>query len=73
MPTSTSPPSAPPPIYVGAVNEKMLELTGALADGVELGLSPAPAYVEWSWARIVAGAGPPDGPRPISTWCRWSW
>jgi 5,10-methylenetetrahydromethanopterin reductase len=44
------------PLYVGAVNEKMLELSGALADGVELGAIASPAYVKWAWERIMAGA-----------------
>jgi 5,10-methylenetetrahydromethanopterin reductase len=44
------------PLYVGAVNRKMLELSGALADGVELGAIASPSYVRWSWARIAAGA-----------------
>ncbi len=44
------------PVYVGAVNAKMMELGGALADGVELGAITSPGYVRWSRERIEAGA-----------------
>jgi 5,10-methylenetetrahydromethanopterin reductase len=44
------------PIYVGAVNGRMLQASGAWADGVELGAIVSPGYVEWSWSQIVAGA-----------------
>ncbi len=44
------------PLYVGAVNQKMLELSGALADGVELGAIASPSYVRWAWELIAAGA-----------------
>jgi len=44
------------PIYVGAVNARMLRASGAWADGVELGALVSPGYVRWSWAHIEAGA-----------------
>jgi 5,10-methylenetetrahydromethanopterin reductase len=44
------------PIYVGAVNRRMLGAAGAWADGVELGAIVSPGYVRWSWDQIVAGA-----------------
>jgi 5,10-methylenetetrahydromethanopterin reductase len=34
----------------------MLEASGALADGVELGAITSPGYVRWAWERIAAGA-----------------
>jgi 5,10-methylenetetrahydromethanopterin reductase len=44
------------PIYVGAVNARMLEVSGALADGVQLGAITSPGYVRWAWDRVAAGA-----------------
>ncbi len=44
------------PVYVGAVNGRMLEAAGAWADGVQLGAIVSPGYLRWSWERIVAGA-----------------
>ncbi len=44
------------PMYVGAVNAKMLQAAGAWADGVELGAAVSPGYARWSWQQIVAGA-----------------
>lgn len=44
------------PIYVGAVNAKMLQASGAWADGVELGAIVSPGYARWSWQQIVHGA-----------------
>ncbi len=45
------------PIYVGAVNGRMLRAAGQWADGVELGAIVSPGYVRWAWHEIVAGAG----------------
>jgi len=45
------------PIYVGAVNGRMLRAAGRWADGVELGAIVSPGYVRWAWHEIVAGAG----------------
>jgi 5,10-methylenetetrahydromethanopterin reductase len=44
------------PIYVGAVNRRMLRASGAWADGVQLGAIVSPGYVRWSWAQIARGA-----------------
>jgi 5,10-methylenetetrahydromethanopterin reductase len=44
------------PIYVGAVNGRMLQAAGAWADGVLLGAIVSPGYVRWSWAQIARGA-----------------
>jgi 5,10-methylenetetrahydromethanopterin reductase len=44
------------PIYVGAVNRRMLQAAGAWADGVQLGAIVSPGYARWAWQQIVAGA-----------------
>ena len=44
------------PVYVGAVNGRMLRASGAWADGVQLGAIVSPGYVRWSWEQIVRGA-----------------
>jgi len=44
------------PIYVGAVNGRMLRAAGARADGVQLGAIVSPGYARWSWAQIARGA-----------------
>jgi 5,10-methylenetetrahydromethanopterin reductase len=44
------------PVYVGAVNARMLEASGALADGVQLGAITSPGYVRWARDRVTAGA-----------------
>jgi 5,10-methylenetetrahydromethanopterin reductase len=44
------------PLYVGAVNERMLEASGELADGVELGAITSPGYTRWARERILRGA-----------------
>jgi 5,10-methylenetetrahydromethanopterin reductase len=44
------------PIYLGPVNRRMLEASGALADGVELGALMTPGYIGWAWQQIEAGA-----------------
>jgi 5,10-methylenetetrahydromethanopterin reductase len=49
----------PPPgirIDVGAVNARMMEAAGELADGVQLGALVSPAYARWSCERLAAGA-----------------
>jgi len=43
------------PLYVGAVNEKMLEAAGELADGVELGGITSLGYARWARERVEAG------------------
>jgi len=44
------------PVYVGAVNARMLQVSGALADGVELGALTSPGYARWAWEHIASGA-----------------
>jgi len=44
------------PVYVGAVNKKMMEAGGAWADGVYLGAITSPGYVRWSRERMAEGA-----------------
>jgi 5,10-methylenetetrahydromethanopterin reductase len=49
------------PIYVGAVNRRMLEASGTLADGVYLGAITSPGYVAWASQQLRTGAeGVPD-------------
>jgi 5,10-methylenetetrahydromethanopterin reductase len=44
------------PVYVGAVNGRMLSAAGAWADGVQLGAIVSPGYTRWSWQQIARGA-----------------
>jgi 5,10-methylenetetrahydromethanopterin reductase len=44
------------PIYVGAVNRRMLEASGTLADGVYLGAITSPGYVAWASQQVRTGA-----------------
>ncbi|HEY3209770.1 MAG TPA: LLM class flavin-dependent oxidoreductase [Actinomycetota bacterium] len=44
------------PVYVGAVNRKMMEAAGAWADGVYLGAITSPGYVRWARERMAEGA-----------------
>ena len=44
------------PVYVGAVNERMLRAAGGLADGVQLGAIVSPGYARWCWQQIAQGA-----------------
>jgi 5,10-methylenetetrahydromethanopterin reductase len=44
------------PVYVGAVNARMLRAAGAHADGVQLGAIVSPGYARWAWQEISAGA-----------------
>jgi 5,10-methylenetetrahydromethanopterin reductase len=44
------------PIYVGAVNGRMLAASGAWADGVQLGAIVSPGYARWSSEQIARGA-----------------
>jgi 5,10-methylenetetrahydromethanopterin reductase len=41
---------------VGAVNGRMLEAAGELADGVQLGALVSPAYATWARKRLAVGA-----------------
>jgi 5,10-methylenetetrahydromethanopterin reductase len=44
------------PVYVGAVNRRMVEAAGAWADGVYLGAITSPGYVRWARQRMAEGA-----------------
>lgn len=44
------------PLYVGAVNRRMLEASGRLAEGVYLGAITSPGYTRWAAARVAEGA-----------------
>lgn len=44
------------PLYAGAVNRRMLQLSGRLVDGVELGAITSPGYARWAWEQVAAGA-----------------
>jgi 5,10-methylenetetrahydromethanopterin reductase len=44
------------PVYVGAVNGRMLQAAGAWADGVQLGAIVSPGYLSWSWQQVAHGA-----------------
>jgi 5,10-methylenetetrahydromethanopterin reductase len=44
------------PVYVGAVNARMLRAAGAYADGVQLGAIVSPGYASWASQQIAAGA-----------------
>ncbi len=44
------------PVYVGAVNARMLRAAGQYADGVQLGAIASPGYVRWAWGEIARGA-----------------
>ena len=44
------------PIYIGATGEKMLELTGEIADGVLLNYLVSPAYNDAAMAALARGA-----------------
>jgi 5,10-methylenetetrahydromethanopterin reductase len=51
-----SPAQSRVPVYVGAVNGRMLGAAGAWADGVQLGAIVSPGYARWAWQQIVRGA-----------------
>jgi 5,10-methylenetetrahydromethanopterin reductase len=48
-------PSHIPPLYVGAMREKTLQLAGRLGDGILLTGMSSPAYVEWALGHIRTG------------------
>jgi 5,10-methylenetetrahydromethanopterin reductase len=49
-------PPGPVRLDVGAVNGRMMEASGEVADGVQLGALVSPAYVRWARQRLAAGA-----------------
>jgi 5,10-methylenetetrahydromethanopterin reductase len=44
------------PVYVGAVNQRMLQTAGALADGAYLGAITSPGYTTWAAEQLAWGA-----------------
>jgi 5,10-methylenetetrahydromethanopterin reductase len=44
------------PVYVGAVNERMIRAAGGWADGLYLGALTSPGYAAWACERAAAGA-----------------
>ncbi len=44
------------PVYVGAVNQRMLQAAGALADGAYLGAITSPGYTAWAAEQLRWGA-----------------
>jgi 5,10-methylenetetrahydromethanopterin reductase len=48
------------PVYVGAVNQRMLQATGALADGAYLGAITSPGYISWAAGQLRWGADRAD-------------
>lgn len=54
------------PLYVGAVNPRMLQAAGALADGVYLGAITSPGYTAWAAEQVAKGAaGQGRGPAAV--------
>ncbi len=49
-------PPQPIPVDLGAVNTRMMEAVGEVADGVQLGALASPGYVKWARERITVGA-----------------
>ncbi len=49
-------PAEPVPVDVGAVNARMMEAVGEVADGVQLGAITSVGYTRWAVARVEAGA-----------------
>jgi alkanesulfonate monooxygenase SsuD/methylene tetrahydromethanopterin reductase-like flavin-dependent oxidoreductase (luciferase family) len=49
------PPVQAPPIALGVINAKSLDLAGQVADGVILAEFSAPAYIAWAQEQIAAG------------------
>ena len=50
------PPRERVPLYLGVVGPKMLQLSGAAADGTVLSVCASPAYIRWAREQIAAGA-----------------
>ncbi|GAA0913557.1 LLM class flavin-dependent oxidoreductase [Virgisporangium aurantiacum] len=50
------PPAEPPPLWIGAVNEKALRAAGATADGVLLSVLSGPTYIRWAREQVAIGA-----------------
>jgi alkanesulfonate monooxygenase SsuD/methylene tetrahydromethanopterin reductase-like flavin-dependent oxidoreductase (luciferase family) len=52
-------------VDVGAVNGRMMEAAGELADGVQLGALVSPGYARWARQRLAVGAQ--RAARPVSS------
>ncbi len=50
-------PPQPIPVDLGAVNARMMQAVGEVADGVQFGALASPGYVAWARERIAVGAG----------------
>lgn len=48
-------PADVPPLYVGAMREKSLQLAGRVGDGTILTAMSSPDYVRWAWEQVRAG------------------
>jgi alkanesulfonate monooxygenase SsuD/methylene tetrahydromethanopterin reductase-like flavin-dependent oxidoreductase (luciferase family) len=48
-------PAQVPPLYLGAMRAKTLQLAGRVGDGTILPGMSSPAYVRWAWEHIRAG------------------
>ena len=48
-------PAQAPPLFVGAMREKTLQLAGRVGDGSILPNLSSPAYVRWCWRHVRAG------------------
>lgn len=51
-------PEKVPPIYIGAIREKSLNLAGSLGDGTILTGQSSPAYIRWAKQQIQIGMQP---------------
>ena len=49
-------PSTPPPLLVGGLGPKMMQLAGEIADSVILSSLSSPNYIRWAKSHILAGA-----------------
>lgn len=61
-------PTSAPPMLLGAVGPKALELAGEIADGTVLSVLAGPGYVRWARKRIEEGrrkAGRSDAPHMV--------
>jgi 5,10-methylenetetrahydromethanopterin reductase len=57
-------PAAIPPLYVGAMREKTLQLAGRVGDGTILTSMSSPAYIRWAMEQIRIGTTEAGRPGP---------
>ena len=57
-------PAAIPPLYVGAMREKTLQLAGRVGDGTILASMSSPAYIRWALEQIRIGVAEAGRPGP---------